>query len=216
MDVPFQHKPVLLQEVMELLSPVPGGVYCDATVGGGGHAETLLEMTSPDGRVVGIDRDMDAVAAASRRLERFGDRVSIFHGRFSALDEILSKVGISRLDGLLLDLGISSHKVEQASRGFSFMRAGPLDMRMDASQGETAAGLLRRTSEDELADTIYKFGGERLSRKVARSIKRMEADGNLATTADLAVAVRRVVGRSKKGGIDPGEMPPPLRTSSRT
>ena len=203
MDVHFEHKSVLLQEVMELLSPVPGGVYCDATVGGGRHAATLLEMTSPDGRVVGIDRDMDAVAATRKRLARFGDRVSIHHCRFSRLDEVLSKVGISRLDGLLLDLGISSHQVDLASRGFSFMRAGPLDMRMDASQGETAAGLLKRTSEDELADTIYKFGGERLSRKVARSIKRMEADENLATTADLAVAVRRVVGRSKKSGIDP-------------
>jgi len=203
MDVPFEHTSVLLEPVMELLAPVPGGTYCDATLGGGGHAERLLELTGPDGRLVGIDRDADAVEAARKRLSRFGDRVSIYHGRFSQLEEMLDAAGVETVDGLLLDLGVSSHQLDVAARGFSFMREGPLDMRMDASSGETAGTLLSRMSEDELSDTIYRFGGERLARRVARSIKAMEAEGMLRTTADLAVAIRKVVGPRKKGSIDP-------------
>ncbi len=203
MDLPFDHEPVLAEEVLKLLAPVPGGVYCDATVGGGGHAEMLLEASAPDGRLVGIDRDPDAVRAARSRLGRFGNRVSIHHGRFSEIEDLLTDAGISKLDGMLVDLGISSHQIDTAQRGFSFMRVGPLDMRMDTTEGDTATTLLQRLNEDELADLIYHFGGERLSRPVARSIKRMEADKRLNTTADLAVAVRRVSGRKKSGGIDP-------------
>jgi len=203
MDIPFEHTSVMLEPVMELLAPVAGGIYCDATLGGGGHAERLLDLTAPDGRLVGIDRDPDAVEAAARRLARFGDRVSIHHGRFSQLESLLAAAGVPRVDGLLLDLGVSSFQLDQARRGFSFMRTGPLDMRMDASGGETAASMLSRMSEDELADIIYRFGGERFARRVARSIKRMEASGALSTTADLAVAVRRILGPPRKGAIDP-------------
>jgi 16S rRNA (cytosine1402-N4)-methyltransferase len=203
MDSSFEHEPVLSEPVLELISPIPGGVYCDATVGGGGHAEQLLEASSPNGRLVGIDRDMAAVTAAKARLSRFGERVSIYHGQFSELDELLTKAGVAQVDGLLLDLGVSSHQLDTAERGFSFMRVGPIDMRMNQGGGETAATLLERLNEDELADIIYRFGGERMSRRVAHSIKRMEADGRLNTTADLAVAVQRVFGRKKKsGGID--------------
>jgi 16S rRNA (cytosine1402-N4)-methyltransferase len=203
MDSHFDHEPVLVDSVLELMAPVSGGVYCDATVGGGGHAEKLLEATAPDGRVVGIDRDQEAVAAARARLARFGDRVSIHHGRFSELETLLDDAGVGALDGLLVDLGVSSHQLDIANRGFSFMRLGPIDMRMDQSRGETASTLLGRLSEDELADMIYRFGGERLSRRVARSIKDMEANGKLRTTADLAVAVQRVFGRKRTGKIDP-------------
>lgn len=203
MDAPFEHEPVMLDAVLELLAPSSGGVFCDATVGGGGHAEHLLEASAPDGRLVGIDRDAEAVDAARRKLARFGDRVSILRGRFSELEALLATVGVSKLDGLLVDLGVSSHQLDDAARGFSFMRVGPLDMRMDVSEGETAATLLARMSEDELADVIYRFGGERMARRVARSIKAMEAEGSLSTTADLAVAVRRVVGHQRRGGIDP-------------
>jgi 16S rRNA (cytosine1402-N4)-methyltransferase len=203
MDVPFDHEPVLLDAVIEMLAPAPGGVYCDATVGGGGHAEKMLEACSPDGKLVGIDRDPEAVAAARSRLSRFGERVSVMHGRFADLEPLLARAGVSRVDGLLLDLGVSSRQLDAAERGFSFMRVGPLDMRMDQSDGDTASTLLAGLSEDELADVIFRFGGERMSRPVARSIKAMEADGRLSTTADLAVAIRRVVGRRLKGGIDP-------------
>ncbi|MCP4679939.1 MAG: 16S rRNA (cytosine(1402)-N(4))-methyltransferase RsmH [Deltaproteobacteria bacterium] len=203
MDTHFEHEPVLCESVLKLISPVPGGVYCDATIGGGGHAEKMLEASAPDGRLVGIDRDPEAVSAARERLARFGERVSIFHGQFAEIEELLTKAGVSRLDGLLVDLGVSSHQLDTAARGFSFMRIGPLDMRMDQTQTETAMTLLERLSEDELADLIYRFGGERFSRRVARSIKRIEAEGRLNTTAELAIAVQRVVGRHQSGGIDP-------------
>jgi 16S rRNA (cytosine1402-N4)-methyltransferase len=202
-DATFEHQPVMLEAVLELLAPTPGGVYCDATVGGGGHAEHVLEASAPDGRLVGIDRDPNAVEAARAKLARFGDRVSILHGKFSELESLLAAAGVSVIDGLLVDLGVSSHQLDEGARGFSFMRIGPLDMRMDATEGETAATLLERMSEDELADVIYRFGGERMARRVARSIKKMEAEGSLSTTADLAVAVRRVVGHQRRGGIDP-------------
>lgn len=199
----FEHEPVLLDEVMELLSPRPGGIYCDATVGGGGHAEKVLEASAPDGRLIGIDRDPAAIEAARKRLARFGDRVSILHGRFSDLESLLAKAGVRSVDGLLVDFGVSSHQLDTAERGFSFMRLGPLDMRMDPTEGESAAMMLERLDEDELADIIYNFGGERMSRSIARSIKQAESRGLLHTTEDLAVAIRKVVGRRPGQGIDP-------------
>ncbi|MCK9461866.1 MAG: 16S rRNA (cytosine(1402)-N(4))-methyltransferase RsmH [Proteobacteria bacterium] len=203
MDAPFDHQPVALDTILELLAPQPGETFCDATIGGGGHAERVLEATAPDGRLLGIDRDLEAVDAATRRLERFGDRVVVRHGRFSDLERLMAEAGMAALDGLVLDLGVSSHQLDAARRGFSFVHDGPLDMRMDTTSGETAAALLARTSEDDLADLVFRFGGERYSRRVARSIKRMEEAGGLATTADLAVAVRRVMGPKRAGGIDP-------------
>jgi len=203
MDAPFDHQPVALDTILELLAPQPGETFCDATIGGGGHAERVLEATAPDGRLLGIDRDLEAVDAATRRLERFGDRVVVRHGRFSDLERLMAEAGMTSLDGLVLDLGVSSHQLDAARRGFSFIHDGPLDMRMDTTSGETAAALLARTSEDDLADLVFRFGGERYSRRVARSIKRMEEEGGLATTTDLAVAVRRVVGPKRAGAIDP-------------
>ncbi len=203
METTFEHKPVLVDEVLQLLAPQPGGTYCDATVGGGGHAREILHHSSPDGRLVGIDRDPQAVAAAQTRLAPFGDRVSIFHGEFAQLDSLLARADVGKLDGLLVDLGVSSHQLDVAERGFSFMRAGPLDMRMDPTDGESAATLLHRVSEDELTDLIHRFGGERFARKIARSIKNLEASGQLNTTSDLAVAIKKVLGSRKRGGVDP-------------
>jgi 16S rRNA (cytosine1402-N4)-methyltransferase len=202
MDTTFQHIPVLLEEVIDLLNPVSGGTYCDATLGGGSHAERILEQSSPDGRLVGIDRDLNAIKAATKRLSKFGNRVSIYHGNFSQLEQLLAKAKIKSLDGLLLDLGVSSHQLDEANRGFSFMKAGPLDMRMDNTCGESAQEMLSRLTEDELADIIYKFGEERLSRRIARSIKKMEAEGTLSSTKDLAFAIRRVAGKPKPGKSD--------------
>jgi 16S rRNA (cytosine1402-N4)-methyltransferase len=146
---------------------------------------------------------LDAVTAATEKLARFGDRVSIFHGCFSELDRLLKEANALSLDGLLVDFGVSSYQLDTADRGFSFMRNGPLDMRMDTTQEETASTLLSRVEETELADIIYRFGGERLSRPIARSIKEMSRRGALRTTEDLTVAVRRVVGRKRAGGVDP-------------
>ena len=203
MGRPFDHQPVLLESVLKLIAPQPGGVYCDATIGGGGHAEKLLEASAPDGRFVGIDRDPEAVEASRRRLARFGDRVSILHGTFSEIEQLLAAAQVTSLDGLLVDLGVSSHQLTTATRGFSFMQLGPLDMRMDQRSGEMAATLLKKLSEDELAQLIFHFGEERLARPIARSIKRMEAAGALNSTRDLYIAVQRVVGAKRGQSTDP-------------
>src|SRR5262245_10992433 len=127
----FSHATVLGDEAVALLAPRAGGLYCDATVGGGGHAERILDASTPDGRLIAIDRDPDALAAARARLARFGDRVTLVHGAFGDARAILESLGAVPVDGFVLDLGISSPQVDRAERGFSFQRSGPLDMRMD-------------------------------------------------------------------------------------
>lgn len=198
----FVHVTVLSERTVDLVEPRAGGIYVDCTLGGGGHAELLLEKSAPDGRVIGIDRDPAALAAAAARLSRFGDRVRFAHARFGEFDRVLSDLGESRVHGIVADVGVSSPQLDDASRGFSLMREGPLDMRMDPTSGESALELIERLSENELADVIYEYGEERRSRAVARSIKRALDEGALATTEDLARAIRRVVG-PRKGRLDP-------------
>lgn len=195
------HVTVLRDEVIKLLSPRYGEMYVDATVGGGGHAEAILEV--PGTRVVAIDRDREALAIARARLARFGDRVVFVHGRFSDVEHHLALVGAGRVRGLVADVGVSSMQIEHAARGMSFRAEGPLDMRMDGSAGETALDLIDRLSDDELADVIYRFGEERRSRRVARCIKQARAHGELWTTLDLRRAVVRAVGPARIGGVDP-------------
>jgi 16S rRNA (cytosine1402-N4)-methyltransferase len=189
MTAAFSHIPVLEEEVVHHLAPRPGGLYCDATVGGGGHARRILEASAPDGRLVGIDRDPDALAAARERLAPFGGRVTLVHGAFGDARQILSDLGAIPVDGFLLDLGISSPQVDRAERGFSFQREGPLDMRMDPTRGETCSELLRRASPDELADILREYGEEPFARRIARAIKEALDEERLATTSDLAAVV---------------------------
>lgn len=189
MSAPYAHTTVMLDEALRYLAPVSGGLYCDATLGGGGHAEAILETSSPGGRLIGVDRDGDALEATRARLARFGDRVRLIHGRLGQLPAILEAEGGGPLDGLIVDLGISSPQVDRAERGFSFQKTGPLDMRMDQSQGETAGQLLRRISVEEVADILRRFGEERFARPIARNIKEAVARGELATTTDLARTV---------------------------
>ena len=198
----FEHLTVLGAEAVDALSPQPGGLYCDATLGGGGHAERILDRASPDGRLLGVDRDPDALAAARRRLERFGDRVMFVHGSFGELPAILGRLGIELLDGVLVDVGVSSPQLDRAERGFSFRAAGPLDMRMDPTQGETARELCARLSVDELADLIRKYGEERYAGRIARAIKEALEQGGLATTTELAASIARVV-PTREQGKDP-------------
>src|SRR5690606_5872397 len=186
---PFQHRSVMLAETLDALDPRPGRVYADATLGGGGHAEAILERSAPDGRLIGVDRDASALEAAGRRLERFGDRVTLVHAPFGELRDVLGGAGVSRVHGVVADLGVSSPQLDQAERGFSFRAEGPLDMRMDPSRGETACELCIRLSERELADVIYDLGEERKSRPIARSIKRAVDAQELETTEDLRRAV---------------------------
>lgn len=197
------HKTVLLEETLRAVAPRSGGVYADATLGFGGHTEGLLQASSPDGVVVGLDRDEIALASAKERLAPFGERVSFVHARFSELREVLTAQGHERVDGIIADVGVSSPQLDEAERGFSFARVGPLDMRMDASSGETVLELIGRLDEEELANVIFKYGEERKSRSIARSIKRAYDDGQLVTTEDLRRAIVRAVGPRRAGGVDP-------------
>jgi 16S rRNA (cytosine1402-N4)-methyltransferase len=198
----FEHRTVLADEAISLLSPRAGGVYVDATVGGGGHAEALLERAA-GARLIGIDRDASAIEAARERLAPFAGKFELIEGRFSELDRLLGEIGVTEVDGILADLGVSSFQLDEASRGMSFRSEGPIDMRMSQGVGETALDLIARLDTDELADVIYHYGDERRSRRIARCIKRALGEGELATTVDLRRAVVRAVGPARIGGIDP-------------
>ena len=187
------HVPVLQEEVLALLRPRPGGHYLDATVGLGGHAEAILRASVPTGSVLGFDRDAEALALAGQRLAAFGERLVLRHGRYEALAELLGSAG--PFDGVLFDLGVSSLQLDAADRGFSFTQSGPLDMRMDRGTGATAAELLDRLSERELADLIFEWGEERWSRRIARAIVAARQERSLATTTDLAAVVARSIPR---------------------
>lgn len=198
----FHHLTVLRDETVAALEPRRGGVYLDMTLGGGGHTEAILE-SSEGCRVIALDRDASAIEAASERLAPFGNRVTLVHARFSSAEEQLAHLGIEWVDGLVADLGVSSPQLDEAERGMSFRREGPLDMRMDPSEGETAADLIVRLSQDELADVIFHLGEERRSRRVARCIKQALDAGEVETTTDLRRAIVRAVGPRRVGGIDP-------------
>ncbi len=176
-------------------------MYVDATLGGGGHAEAILERIIPGGRLIGIDRDDDATAEASRRLQRFGEAAVIVREDFTAIKEVLHSLGLSQVDGVLFDLGASSMQFENADRGFSFAAAGPLDMRMDRRQPVTAAEIVNRRPEEELAGLIWRYGEERWSRRIARAIVRARP---LSTTTALAEVVAGAIPRrSWPRGIHP-------------
>ena len=198
----FEHTTVMRDEVVRALAPRAGGTYVDATLGAGGHTVAILEA-EPKARIVGLDRDPAAVAAAEERLAPVADRVMYVRATFSRIREQLDALGIDRVDGIVADLGVSSPQIDDADRGMSFRREGPLDMRMNPEEGETALELIDRLSDDELADVIYQYGEERRSRRIARSIKRALADDELRTTLDLRRATVRAVGPARIGGVDP-------------
>lgn len=198
----FVHETVMKSEIVSSLSPKDGGVYIDVTLGGGGHTEAILEF-NPTARVIAFDRDEIALEAAKARLAPFGDRVRFVRSNFARVEEMIATLGVSRVDGLCADLGVSSPQLDEASRGMSFRREGPIDMRMDQHSGETALDLIDRLDENDLADVLYKYGEERRSRRIARSIKRAFQDGELRTTLDLRKAIVRAVGPVRVGGVDP-------------
>ena len=197
------HESVMLKESIEAIAPRPGGLYADATAGGGGHSEALLRASAPDGRVIAVDTDAEAVRTARQRLAAFGERATVVQGRYAELDAIAERAGAGRFDGLVADLGLSSLQLDDPQRGFAFSQPAPLDMRMDRSQGETAVELVARLKESRLADLLFQFGEERRSRAIARSIKKSERQGALRTTGDLRRSVVRVLGARRRGGADP-------------
>lgn len=198
------HKTVLLNETLDVLEPERGGVFVDATIGMGGHAEAILEQFQ-NTIVIGIDQDREAIAKAGERLAGFGARFRIRHGNFSSIGSILDEEGLNQVDGIIADLGVSSLQLDSESRGFSFRFEAPLDMRMDSdSDGPTAADLLETLSEAEIADIIYEYGEERASRRIAKWIVEKRESGNpLRNTTELAKLVERCVRRSPKDKIHP-------------
>jgi len=195
------HEPVMVAEVLDLLAPSRGGLFVDCTVGLGGHSRALLEAGAD--RVLGLDRDPSALAVAREALAAFGERVELVHADYRELDRVLGERGIDGVSGTLADLGVSSMQLDEEGRGFSFRRDEPLDMRMDRTQGPSAADLLRDVAEGELADVIYQFGEERHSRRVARAIVRARAETPIDTTGRLAAIVRRAVPHHGYQRIDP-------------
>jgi 16S rRNA (cytosine1402-N4)-methyltransferase len=192
------HLPVMPAEVLAHLAPRAGGVYCDATLGYAGHARAILEATAPDGRLIGIDRDASAVAASAEVLRPFGDRVTLRQAPFSRMRAVLEESGALPLDGCLVDLGVSSPQLDRAERGFSFRRAGPLDMRMDPTRGETAAEYLRRVDEEELEAVLRDFGEERYAGRLARAIVETREREEIGTTTALAAIVARAMPRHER------------------
>jgi 16S rRNA (cytosine1402-N4)-methyltransferase len=188
----FAHAPVLASELLDAITIRDDGVYVDGTVGGGGHAALLLDRAR-SARLIGIDRDPSALAASREALAAFADRVALVHGEYGELAQILADRGIAQVDGIVLDLGVSSPQLDVAERGFSFTRPGPLDMRMDPSAGPTALDVIRSHSTHELGELLHELGEERHARKVARSIHEALAAGRLRTTTDLAAAIAAVI-----------------------
>jgi len=199
------HLPVLLAETIDALQPHSGGVYLDGTVGAGGHAEAILRASDPSGRLIGFDQDEQALIVAGQRLAGFGERVALFHANFDQMKQVTLTQAIPLADGILLDIGVSSMQLDQAERGFSFREDAPLDMRMNQTAGQTAADLVNELGQDELANLIYQYGEERLSRRIARAIVQARP---IERTQQLA----EVIARATPGGGRRQKIHPATRT----
>jgi 16S rRNA (cytosine1402-N4)-methyltransferase len=196
----YGHRAVLLSETLEYLDPQPGRRYIDATFGAGGHTHALLEQTAPTGSVLALDLDNSALEAGLKLKQVWGDRLTLVQSNFRDIFPVAEKHGFLDVDGILADIGVSSMMLDDPERGFSFMREGALDMRMDRSQSLTAAEIVNTYGEKEIANILYEFGEERRSRPVARSIVRSRP---LVSTTDLSRAVERVLGSPRYGRIHP-------------
>jgi 16S rRNA (cytosine1402-N4)-methyltransferase len=191
------HKPVMVEEVLDYLNPQTGQVIIDCTVGGGGHASKIMSKIKPNGLLIGIDKDMEILQTAKQHLSEIGNIFKLYHADYSEIDEVLRQAGTDKVNGVLLDLGSSSMQFDQADRGFSFSKEGPLDMRMDRSQGITAKDLIHRLSEQKLEELFSKYGEERWSRRIARAILKEENDTGITSTRQLANIIERAVPRGK-------------------
>lgn len=203
----FSHLSVLPQEVLSCLAPHDHGIYLDGTVGGGGHARLILQASAPNGRLIGLDRDLDALQHAAGVLAPFGERVLLRHACLADAESVLREAGIDAVDGILFDLGVSSWQLDAAHRGFSFRQEGPLDMRMDTSRGETAADVVNRYDEADLVRIFREYGEERWAGRIARRIVKVRAETPILRTLELAELVCDVV---PKGHV-PGRIHPATR-----
>jgi 16S rRNA (cytosine1402-N4)-methyltransferase len=193
------HLPVLAEEVIEMLQPAAGSLQIDATVGGGGHTERILEASDPDGRLLGLDADGAAIARVAQRLERFGDRLVLRQANFRELGTVAPAAGFGAVDGLLFDLGLSSFQLADTERGFGFRAGGPLDMRFDASRGVSAAELLATLDATELTALFRRFGEEPFAPRIARAIIEARRTAPVTTAEELAALVERVAPRTPPG-----------------
>ena len=196
------HVPVLLNETLDLLVTNPAGTYIDGTLGRGGHAVEILKRLSPEGLLIGLDRDAEAIEQTKEILEPFGERAIRIHGNFADMKELCRQIGVTEVDGVLLDLGVSSPQFDVAERGFSFAKDGALDMRMDRTQGRSAADLVNEDDEVTLANIIFRFGDDRDSRRIARAIVLERQHGRIERTLKLAEIVERAKG-GRRGPIHP-------------
>jgi 16S rRNA (cytosine1402-N4)-methyltransferase len=187
-----EHIPVMAKEALDFLQCKPGGIYVDATVGLGGHALAILEQIQPGGMLIGIDRDKESIEKAYARLKPFGESFRLFHDNYKNLSLILNNLAVNSVDGILLDLGVSSYQLLSPERGFSFQSDVMLDMRMDRTQQWTAADLVNNMSERELADIIYRYGEERLSRRIAAAIVQEREKAPITRCSQLAAIISRV------------------------
>ena len=188
------HKPVMLNEVISFIKPGKGDIIVDATIGAGGHSRQILKMIEPDGLLIGIDRDAEILKIAGRYLSKISESYKLYQADYVDLDYILNKLEISEVQGILLDLGVSSLQLDSAERGFSFVKEGPLDMRMDRTQGITAEDLLKRLSEKEMADIFWRYGEEGRSRRIAKAIIQERRRGTeIKTTTQLAKIVEKAL-----------------------
>lgn len=196
MEPDLLHLSVLRDALVDLVEPAPGELWVDGTAGAGGHSAALLEAGIA--RLIAVDRDLDALDIARERLAPFASQVELVHGRFAELDDILDARGIDAVDGIVLDLGVSSMHLDRGERGFSFSRPGPIDMRMDRTRGETALELIRTAAVDELAELIRTYGEERYARRIAERLRDAARSGALETTADLAAVIDAAIPAKSK------------------
>ena len=196
----FEHKSVMLDEVLAALDVKPDGIYLDCTLGGAGHSRAIGERLDISGLIIGIDQDEDAIAAAIENLSGLACGVKISRGNFSELDKVLDEFGIDKVDGVIFDLGVSSHQIDTAERGFSYMHDAPLDMRMDRRQNLTAYDVINRYDEDRLIKIFREYGEERFSKRIAAAICRARKISPFETTGELVKLIEQTAPRTKNGG----------------
>ena len=187
------HIPVMLREVIDYLDPKPGQIIVDATLGTGGHSQEILKRITPGGRLIGIDRDEDSLAICRQRFSEFNGSFELVHGNFVDLDQIMEKLGIKRIDGIVFDLGISTYQLKDTERGFSFQQEGPLDMRMDKSSYISAYDLVNNLNESEISHLLWNFGQERWHNRIAHLLVEERRNQPISTTSQLANLVMRAI-----------------------
>lgn len=200
----FQHIPVLFREIMEIMAPKPGEFFVDCTLGGGGHSKGFLERTSPDGLLIGIDQDDDALVAARQNLRAYDGRIMLVHSNYSNLDKILNDYAPGGVDGILFDIGVSSHQLDEAKRGFSYMQDAPLDMRMDQTQSLDAWQVVNTYKEEDLQRILKEYGEERWAKRIARFLVEFRSKKTIDTTGELVDIIKRAI---PKGAREEGSHP---------